>query len=469
MWKKIKEYMEIHQMLDRKDVVIVGVSGGADSMCLLFVLKKMKEETGHELIAVHVNHGLRGEEADADEAYVERMCKQWEIPLEVFHVNVKAFAKEHRLSEEEAGRVLRRACFDETMNKYQGTKIALAHHMDDNVETFVLNLSRGSKLRGLGGMKPVNGTYIRPLLEVRRGEIEAFIKAEGISYCEDASNATDAYTRNRVRAHILPALCEHVNTGSVEHISQTMKYFRQVQEYLDRQMAMLWKDMVEESRDTIVLKKELWHQEFVMQSMIIRNALAKVAGSEKDIEEHHVEAVLKLMEKQVGKSLSLPYQMTAHRIYEGIKLFSSEKLEETDSEITDLRLKEDSEGRIEFKDYVVNWKVFKKTKEHSFVPKKAFTKWFDYDIISKSVCVRTRQPGDRIVIDHSGNTQKLKKYFVNEKIPEEYRDKIPVIAEAEDVLWIVGCRQSMAYQITDKTNTILEIEICGGTKNGRKN
>lgn len=469
MWEKVRKYIEVHQMIVENDVVIVGVSGGADSMCLLFVLEKLRKELGFGLVAVHVNHGLRGDAADADERYVQQICEEWEIPLEVVHVDVISYAELHRMSEEEAGRVLRRACFEQVAEKYQGTKIALAHHMDDNAETFLMNLSRGSRLRGLGGMKSVNGSYIRPLLEMRRVEIEAFLENEGIAFCTDESNATDVYTRNRVRAHVLPVLCESVNAGTVEHMNATMKYLRQVQEYLEKQMEILWEDVAEEEEDGIFLRGELWQQEPLLRAMVIHKALTQTSGREKDLEECHVESVDALWEKQSGKQVDLPYRMSACRTYGGIKI-STKKAEEQRclGEIY-LPAEEGKSVSVRFGDYVVNCKVFKKTKEHSFVPKKTFTKWFDYDIIDKSVCIRTRKPGDKLVIDHQGNSQKLKKYYINEKIPEKLRGDIPVIAEGDHILWAVGYRQSMAYQVSDKTTTILEIEICGGKEHGRNN
>ena len=195
MLNRIKKFMEKWHMLTAGDTVIAGVSGGADSMCLLFVLEELRKSMEFDLVIVHVNHGIRGEAADADEEYVRDICRKLGLTCEVFHVNVPEYARKEKLSEEEAGRELRRKAFRETAIKYGGTRIALAHHQDDNAETFFLHLARGSKMKGLGGICPVKGDYIRPLLCVNRMEIEEFLEKKGILYCMDATNLEDTYKK----------------------------------------------------------------------------------------------------------------------------------------------------------------------------------------------------------------------------------------------------------------------------------
>ena len=466
---KIRKYIETHQMIEEKDIIVLGVSGGADSMCLLFVLEKLKEEMCFDIVVVHVNHMIRGCQADAEAEYVRQYCEERDIPFEMYEKDVKSYAAEHKLSEEEAGRMVRRMAFHEVAEKYGANKIALAHHMDDNAETFLLHLSRGSKLAGLGGMKPVNGAYIRPFLSVRRQEIEQYLEKEHVRFFVDETNTEDIYTRNRVRNHVIPYLCEHVNTQSVEHINSAMEYFRQVQEYLQKQMEMLWKDMVVIGEDRAVLKNELWQQDAVMRQMIIHRTLEAVSGKSKDWDACHVNDIEALADKQTGRQLDLPYSLCARRNYDGVEI--SVKKRQGNEEMTEvlLTLRPGETTSVCFGEWTVNCRVFKKTKEHCLVPKKTFTKWFDYDIINETVSIRTRRQGDYLVIDKLGNTQKLKKYFVNEKVPAEKRERIPVIAEGEQVLWVVGYRQNKAYQVSEKTITILEIELSGGEDYGRNN
>ena len=181
MYRRVREYIRRYGMLEQGDRIIAGVSGGADSICLLFMLIDYAKEAGCSVAAVHVHHGLRGEAADADAAYVEKVCEEQGIGCRVFREDVRAFAEQKGLTVEEAGRDVRRECFRKVMEEEHGTKIALAHHQDDNAETLIWNLCRGCGIKGLGGIAPAAGDFIRPLLCLRRHEIEAYLKERGIA------------------------------------------------------------------------------------------------------------------------------------------------------------------------------------------------------------------------------------------------------------------------------------------------
>ena len=182
MLEKIKSFIAKQDMLEKEDCVIVGVSGGADSVCLLFVLLELQKSIGFQLAAVHVNHGLRGEEATRDENFVKKLCEEKGVPFVSYFENVELLAKKWKQSTEEAGRNFRRDCFEKTLKEMGGTKIALAHHKNDNVETFLWNLCRGTGLKGMRGILPVSGVWIRPLLCLSRKEIETYLEQMGISY-----------------------------------------------------------------------------------------------------------------------------------------------------------------------------------------------------------------------------------------------------------------------------------------------
>ena len=458
MQKKIESYMEQHHMVSPGDKVIVGVSGGADSMCLLCVLKNYQEKIPFQIIAVHVNHMLRGAAADADEAFVEIYCKEMGITYECFRVPVDKLAKEQKLTTEEAGRIARRDALMKVSEQYGGTKIALAHHMNDNAETFMLNLARGSALDGLSGIRPVNGMYIRPLLCIKREDVEKYLQEQNVSFCIDETNQEDAYTRNRIRNHVIPYLQKEVNAKTVEHIAASVEELREVREYLELQTHILVEKYVREENGILILEA-LEKEMSMMQRRVIRAAIVKSAEKEKDIESKHVEMIRNLSKKQVGRQVDLPYGIKAIRVYEGILLKKDVAAQELPDKIEIHELKKGERIEVSYGEWIVEMQVFPRDGAEMDVPKKTFTKWFDYDIIKGTVSIRGRESGDRLVIDESGKTQKLKNFFINEKIPADKRAYIPLIADATQIMWVVGYRQSQAYQVTEHTKNILQITI----------
>lgn len=454
MYQKVKAYVKKWHMLQKEDSVIAGISGGADSVCLLFMLLKLQKELGFALMAVHVNHGIRGAEAERDEAYVKRLCRQWNVRLKVYRENVPAYAKEHGMTEEEAGRDIRRTCFCKVLKEWGGTKIALAHHENDNVETLLWNLCRGTGIRGLGGIEPVNDVWIRPLLCVKRREIESYLKKRGISYCTDTTNADRRYMRNRIRMDVIPYLEDCVNTESVSHMGKTMERMYELEQYILEEVGQYkesctgWKN-----GRRIIRQTEYTRIPKALRDNVLHAILCETAGRRKDIEEVHVQMLRDLFTKQVGKRIDLPYGVTAIRTYEGVRFeknIPEASYAGDENELFSIRVFDREPGNVTF-------------------PEKIYTKWFDYDIIKNTVKIRHRIAGDSIVINRYGGRKKLKQYFTDQKIPQEDRDKIWIAADGDEVLWIVGYRQSQKYQITEKTTKILEIQYYGGEENGRDN
>ena len=449
MYQEVRTYIQKHRMLKRKDKVVAGVSGGPDSICLLFMLLKLRQELELSLAAVHIHHGLR-QAADADEAYVRRLCSEWGVKLFVFHENVAEYARIHKLTMEEAGRNVRRMRFEEVSASLGGAKIALAHHQDDNAETLLLNLCRGSRLRGLGGIAPVEGAYIRPLLGIRKREIESYLEKRGISYCTDETNQEMCYTRNRIRGRVLPCLEENVNPRAMEHIADTAQRLRLAAEFVREEAEKCRQACVRQEENGEALLEESFREiSPFLRREVLYETICRAAGTRKDIGAVHVRLTEELLEKQVGRRIDLPGDAWAERCYEGLRFFRKS-------------LGEPPEIPGEFK-----MRVFDRPEGVEAIPQKTYTKWFDYDIIKNTVKIRHRQAGDYLTINSQGGRQKLKQYFINEKIPREARDRIWLAADADHVMWVVGYRQNQAYQITDKTRRILEIEFCGGKSNGR--
>ena len=466
MLGKVRKFIDQYQMLSKEDCVIVGVSGGADSVCLLFVLSKLRKEIGFSMVAVHVNHGLRGKAADEDEAYVKKICAEHGILCESYFAPVELIAKNRKQSTEEAGRDVRRECFEKATEKYGATKIALAHHQNDSAETFLWNLARGTGLKGLGGIRPVNGNVIRPLLCVERSEIENYLQGAGISYCTDQTNESDVYTRNRIRNHLLPFMQGQLNEQTVRHINETMEQLRAASDFLEEQTTMFYGTCVKETdRGYVILKEPFDLVPEVVRPLLIRRVLADAAGREKDLESVHLRQLQELFSKQTGRRVDLPYGVVGCRVYEGVEVASKDE-KQTDTEVVVFDLLQ-KEAQFQWGSRMIRCRVLHKSQYDELTEQKSHTKWFDCDIIKNMVCFRTRRTGDYLTLHPDGGTQKLKSFFINEKIPQEQRDEILLVADESHILWIEGYRANPAYRVTEHTKHVLEISINKGEEDER--
>ncbi len=346
-------------MIKEGDTVVVGVSGGADSVCLLSLLSEYRKNLSFTLLAAHVHHGLRAN-ADGDEEYVKELCEKLNVPLKYLHIDARKEAETLGVSVEEAGRIKRYEFFREVLGKEFG-KIAVAHHRDDLCETMLFQLFRGSGISGLKGIAPVSGNVIRPLLSVSRAEIEAYLKKEGLSWRTDESNAELTYARNRIRHEIMP-IAEEICSGAGEHMAQCAERIREIDDYIKKQAeeekAQVYvcpeeddtyrtagiersgiynRYLKEGSRPvTILLRNEITAYPKALKGELILQALYTVAGRKRDIGLVQVNAVSDLFDSQVGKRREFIYGLMAEREYDGVRISIMKKnSEKTDSGKTD--------------------------------------------------------------------------------------------------------------------------------------
>ena len=458
MWNQVVEYVREQRMLDKGDRVIVGVSGGADSVCLLFLLKELQHLYDLELHVVHINHGLRGEEAKRDEEYVVALCDELEVSCHVLNVDVDAYVREHKCSTEEAGRILRYEAFEREYNKLKCNKIAIAHNKNDVAETVLLNLARGTGIKGLTGIDPVRGAIIRPLLRVTREEIETYLEEKERSFCTDSTNLLDVYTRNKVRHHVLPALAG-VNDQAVSHIARCASNLREIEAYLERQTVALYERIVTCKKGQYsICADALRLEDPVLAKRLIRKVIHACAGKLKDIEEKHVAAVYALQDKEVSKQVDLPYGMVAVRAYDAIIIKERQERAESLQEGDEMPI--ESPGTYMFGGG--KWKLRIEIFDHEknrIIPKNSYTKWFDYDKIKNTIFLRYRRQGDYLIINEKGNKKTIKSLFIDEKIPREQRGNIPLICDGNHVMWVIEGRSSVAYNVTEQTKKILVVTI----------
>lgn len=457
MKKETREYIERFHMVTPGDGVLVGLSGGADSVCLLHLLWCLKDELSITLRALHVHHGLRGAEADRDAEFSRRFCESLQIPFAAVRIDAAAEAVAGGISVEEAGRQARYRILTKEAERWESecscpVKIAVAHHGDDNVETILYHLFRGSGLRGLSGIPPVRGRIIRPLLYSSRIRILAYLEEEGLSWTEDSTNGENDYTRNRIRNQLIPWITEEINAQAAANILRAGERIGQADRHFEA-LADAWLDLHGERQEPAEYRLSaaaLAAEEEIVQGYILRQTFCRLSCPLKDISSVHLKEILALTGKETGKQVMLPHGIRAEREYESIRIRRTEPIWEN--------MYQNGEEMLHMRVFPCkNWEEF---------PRNQYTKWFDYDKINGALAVRTRQPGDYFILP-GGGRKTVKSYLIDKKIPREERERLLLLADGAHILWIVGRRISEYYKVTEHTKMVLEVHADGGKKSGR--
>lgn len=502
----IMAFIEKNRMISPGDHVVAGISGGADSVCLFLVLKELRKKMDFSITAVHVNHCIRGEEADQDEEFVKCLCNRENVAYRAYRIQVECMAKEQKLSVEEAGRKARYEIFH-SLASAGNSKIAVAHHMDDQSETVLMNLFRGSAIKGICGMQPQNGKIIRPLLCVRRRQIEEIVAAFGQEYRIDSTNQSNDYLRNKIRNIVVPYLVENMNEHAVENICHMSEMVSEAENYVAKQAKQAYQKCVRKQYKDSNMSETTLHEykcgikdqksdavyiidmlkfadlDTIIKKYVVRDVIAQLAGRLKDVYKVHIESVIALEKMQVGSRVDIAYGISAYREYSTIRLYIRELQQEDRNEeknkSLDIDLKCDNERELLHK-YSLNRNIYisqnttffaheviirqnklseeqKMQLESKKIQSNDYTKSFDYDKIDSTLQIRTRQSGDYIVVDEKGSKKKLKDYFINEKVPREERDSVLLVADGSHIVWIVGFRMSSAYKLTRETKRAVTI------------
>lgn len=474
--EKVLSYIRTHQMLEPGQKVVVGLSGGADSVCLLSLLADIREEYRLELRAVHIHHGLRGGEADRDAAFSEELCSRLDVPFRLVFVNVKETAEKKRVSEEEAGRILRYEAFAKEAGQWRKElqesgkadldgsvrpgeiKMAVAHHGDDSAETILYQLFRGSGLKGLSGIPPVRGDIIRPLLCAERKEITDYLEEKGLSFVTDSTNLENDYARNKIRNQLLPMAIQEINQGAAEHIRRAGELIGEADHFFSERADCMLETLLEtENQKTdqgncqaVLSVSGLLALSHIEASYVVRAVFKRKQWPLRDITSGHIESILTLLNGRTGAGADLPEGLRAERSYDRLvftRLQTGQPEKSADIKLPAL-----------FMEVTVR-------ENQEEIPKNLYTKWFDYDRIKDTLSVRYRLPGDYITLK-GGGRKSLKSLFIDEKIPRERRGRIPLLAEGSHVLWVIGGRISEYYKVTEETKRILKVQVDGGINCG---
>jgi len=451
--KKVRETIRKYNLLENKDKVLIAYSGGADSTGLLLSLYELREEWSLEIFLAHFNHKLR-KSADEDEQFVKRMAQEYSLPLFIDTKDVRHFARKHRMNIEEAGRELRYDFFYKTALKIDGAKIATGHTLNDQAETFLMRLIRGSGLRGLSSIFPaVEGVIIRPLIQIKHEEIEEGLKERGIGFCVDESNFNRRYLRNRIRHELLPYLQENFQPNIISQIGRIVSIFQEEEALLETATQAEVAKAIQKKDDQVSLDvKHIATLPLGLRRRLVREYIQNLKGNLRGITFDDIQSLLFLKE---GKESHIKKDLVLRR------------------EKDKIVLKRTVLPPVSF-DYRWNGKesLFIKEIGLEFQGEKkqiSGSRTLDFDDNTKAfmdikklrfpLCVRTRKDGDRYQPYGSPGKKKVKEIMRAKGIPLYERDRCPIFLSDDEIIWIPGFPVSEKYKISDITKDVFVISV----------
>ncbi len=469
--EKVLQTLKKFDMLSFNDRILIGISGGPDSVTLLNVLLSFKKRYNLSFFIAHLDHMLRGKESDEDVNFVKNLAQELDLPCEVKSYNLIKIARKEHLTLEEAARKYRYKFYLETAKKFKTSKIALGHNADDQVETILMRFLRGSGLEGLMGIPPVRGKIIRPLIECSREEIEEYCKENKIEYRVDSSNKEVVYFRNKIRLELLPLLSKGYNKNIKDTMLRLRSIISEVSVYLNQETELLFKEIVgQENPEMVIIDlKKFSSLPLALKRRIIRKSIEVVKGNLYSISFRHNNEILKLTEYQLGeKEISLPDNLMAKKIYSKIMIYKKRISKDQKEEVpTPWEYNILIPGKTEIKslNIEVEIKILDSANIKSslyFTKKKSkgeFVEFIDYNKVIPPIKLRNRRSGDRFYPLKMKGLKKVKDFFIDNKIPKGYRNLIPILVDSEDkIIWIMGMRLDNRVKINFDTKKVLCIK-----------
>jgi len=490
--QRVLRFIREHQLLSSQTPLLVAVSGGPDSVCLLHVLVKLQEALGVKLHMAHLNHQLRGAEAEADARYVSALAHRLGNPATIEQRDVKGYQAQHHISLEEAAREVRYTFLAQVARSIGANQVAVGHTTDDHIETILMHLIRGTGTRGLRGLQPMvtcqfsgnSLTVVRPLLPVSRGETASYCYYHQLMPRLDTSNLSLSPLRNKIRLELLPLLKSY-NPRIAEALLRTARTAGDELAFLDREVSQIWDGVAQRQESTITLDKEgLLKLPPALQRHLLRTAIEQLLGNLKDIETRHIEEIIDALTKPAGKRISLPggliFSIDYNKYLIGSDLAALSPFPGLEAE---------SNLKIPGETQLPGWYVAAAILDPSVVEGKPegasapseittplplikgkgikgiglinndFTAYFDLNKTGDKLVVRTRQRGDRFQPMGMSQPKKLGEFMIDAKIPHSWRQRIPIVCSPEQVLWIVGWRIDERVKVTDTTKQILCLEF----------
>ncbi len=445
-------------MIDRGDLVLVAVSGGPDSVALLHALWTMRDDLGITLHVAHLNHSFRGEESDADAEYTRGLASELGLSATIEKVDVPLIQSALRVSPEEAARMARYEFLEKTAESVGASRIAVAHTADDQCETVLLNVLRGAGIDGLSGMPPVRGKIIRPLIEVRRKEVETYLADRGLVPRQDSTNLTPAYTRNRIRLELLPSLRQDFNSDMDAGLLRLAELARADTAYLNSEADAVLAQIMPSSEDNSLLldAAKLAECALPIRRRVVRLAVKRLRGEIADIGYVHVEEFLRLLDFGKDFVYGFPGGTYAKRTGCELALQCGLPVEMPISYCCELAVP--GETAVPEIEVVIVAELSKHRVDH-IRPRSGSEVVLDFAAVQGRVTVRNWQPGDRMRPLGLGGSKKVQDIFTDAKIPRAARCRVPLIVDEEKALWVAGLAISDEVKVTENTEEFLEIKV----------
>lgn len=445
-----------HQLVHEQDYILVAVSGGVDSVALLHLLLQMSAATPLKLEIVHMNHRLRGDEANRDQQFVAALSAQYHLPCHSRQVNVPKFIARNNLSVEEGARILRFRFFEQVLTRTGATSLAMGHHADDQVETIIDHFLRGSGLRGLSGMAPKRDRYIRPLLFATRDEIETYATSHSLHYLIDSTNEMPIYRRNRIRCDLIPYLKKEYNPALPSIVLRTAGIMREAEDFLNETSKSAFETcLISLKKNKIILEIDSFLNYFIIiQKYIIYQILDRLVFPRSFLTTETMDRILKIAgAKATGKKVQVTPQLHI-TVDHGQLVF--QRLSPARSEFT---VEPGNEYQLDAEGGTLRVDSVEANQFTGFTPEDKNTEWIDADAVSGPMVVRYFRNGDRFRPLHFQGEKKLSNYFTDLKIPLHERREIPLLVCRTGIIWIMGFIIDDRFKMTSGTKRLMKLQM----------
>lgn len=457
VYESIKKYC----MIDKGDTVICGLSGGPDSVCMLHVLDALKDRLGIELVAVHINHMIRGAQADEDMKFSEEFAKSLGVRFLCKIADIPNLAAKWKVSEEEAGRKVRYETFRETGKTVAPYKIAVAHNSNDVAETFFFNLARGAGLEGLCSIKRVNGDIVRPLLDIYRDEIMSYLNQNRLPYKIDCTNLQCEYTRNRIRNKVIPVVNEALNTDITRKIMHTTALLEDDLDWLKECGKKAYESCKKEREGHMVIYCEQFNELPVsLKRQVVRSYMSDCIGGLDGYGSFHVNRLMEMITGGTPSSMELPGKYVAILRYGELKIEKNDGTRNEQTQCWQVPLNIPGETVVPLLGWRMEALVFLKEKNVDYRQLAGpDIQFFDFSQTGAGLTLRNRRNGDVFRPLGLNGTKKLKDYFIDRKVEKEKRAYIPLVEGKEGILWVTGYGRSELAKVTEETERVLRIRL----------